>query len=163
MSLEPLHRCNFEGGFFIDVDGIPWSDGSAIDGYLTSTWFQALKDILNGKVESKAKPWEESRLTLKLKGEELELEDISSSGHVSMPKIRVLFLEFVEQIIANSTKLLQLIAELEQEITFRRSHGVSEAVESKLKHLEQTLPGEYWHKDVQDLVVLLSEYRDRKE
>jgi hypothetical protein len=163
LSLESSHCCIFQGGFFINIDGISWSDEYTVDEFwMTSSWLKALKDILSGKAESMAFPWEESRLTLKLKGEELELEDIHWSGSVAMPKVRVPFLVFVEQILHGSMKFIQLITELENKIAFRRSHGVSEEVESKLKEIEQNIQGDYWRREVQDLAGLLSEYRDQK-
>ncbi|XGV98652.1 MAG: hypothetical protein ACAF41_06870 [Leptolyngbya sp. BL-A-14] len=160
LSLKTLHCCDFQGGYFIDIDGTSWSDEFTVDEiWVTASWLTALKEILNGNIASAAFPWEESRLTLRLRGEELELEDIHWSGNIAMPMVRVPFLKFVDQIIASSTKFIQLITELENEILFRRTYSVSDEVESKLKEVEQNFQGDYWRKEVQDLVNI---YKNRE-
>lgn len=83
-------------------------------------------------------------LTLKLEGKELELEDAYWNSCAGiMPKVRAPFLVFIEQIINSSTKFTQLITELEHEIAFRRNHGVSEEVESKLTEITRSIQIDY--------------------
>jgi len=141
LSIENLHCCNFQGGFFIDIDGKPWSDEGTVDEFwMTVTWVGALKEIWDGKEIAKAYPWEESNLTLKRIGDELELEDVHLSGPIAMPKVRVPLFEFAGQIFRENKKFFTLVAEIENEIKMRRAQGVSEEIEEKLKEIERNLP-----------------------
>jgi len=155
LSIENLHCCDLQGGFFIEIDGQPWSEGGSVDEFwMTISWFKALKELLDGKEIANAHPWEESRLTLKRSGDTLELEDIHASGRISLPKVRVPLFEFVEQIVQESAKFSQLVNALREEIKSRRAAGVSEAVEVKLKEIEQNLP-EKLEEDLQALASRL--------
>jgi len=141
LSVDDLHCCGFQGGFFIDIDGKPWSDEGTVDEFwMTTTWIRALQEVLDGKEIAKAHPWEESNLTLYRKGDELELEDVHFSGRTAMPKIRVPLSEFAGQIFRENKKFSKLVAEIENEIEMRRTHGVSEEIEVKLKEIERNLP-----------------------
>jgi len=146
---------DFQGGFFIDVDGKPWSDDGAVDEIrMTRTWFDALKKILNGRETAEAHPWEESRLTLKRGGDALEMEDIHYSGRVSLPRVTVPFYEFTAQMLKEGGKALGIIKEIQEEIRKRRAAGVSEQTEAKLVILEENLIGtECW--GIEELTEML--------
>ena len=155
LRVENLHCCDFQGGFFIDVDGQPWSDDGTVDEFwMTVTWFTALKEILAGKSIAKAYPWEESNLTLTRAGDELTLEDVHSSGQVAMPKIDVSLFEFVEGILREGEKFSALVNEIRREVKARHAGDVSDEIEVKLKEIEKNLP-EALEQEIQALATRL--------
>lgn len=155
LRVENLRSSHFQGGFFIDVDGQPWSDDGTVDVFwLTMTWFHALKEILAGRYLAKASPWEESNLTLTRIGDELALEDVHFSGHISMPRVQVSLFEFAEKMIREGTKFSTLVNEIKREINSRRAAGVSGEIDAKLKEIERNLPEEL-EQEIQALSIRL--------
>jgi hypothetical protein len=60
-SAENLRCCSMQGGFFIDIDGVPWSDESTVDEFwMTLGFIRALDEILRGAtgVTCAPGPWE---------------------------------------------------------------------------------------------------------
>lgn len=97
-----LRCCSFQGGFFIDVNGQPWSDDGTLDEFpMTMCWFEALAALMEGASTFGPAygPWEESRLTWTRDGDLLWMEDIHYSGGVSMRLVGVAFSEFVERFL----------------------------------------------------------------
>ncbi len=141
LSHDRLTCCIFKGGFFIDIDGKPWSDESTVDEFwMTMSWLAALNRIFDGAEQANAFPWEESQMTLTRIGDELELQDVLHySGAIVLPKVRVPIREFSQQILAESAKFAKLVAELKADVERRRRLGVSEAVEQKFKEVEHNL------------------------
>ncbi len=141
LRLNHLTCCSFQGGFFIDIDGKPWSDESTVDEFhMTMTWLHALTHLFEGAPQAKAAPWEESGMTLTRIGDELELQDVHYSGAIVLPKVRVPMNEFARLMYAESAKFANLVAELKADVERRRRLGVSEAVEQKFKEIEDNLP-----------------------
>ena len=153
LSIKNLRCGHFQGGFFINVDGEPWSDDGTVDEFwMTATWFPALKELLSGYYTAHATPWEESNLTLQRTENEITLEDTHASGLISMPKITLPFFEFTQEMIRHAEKFTALLNNIRREVQNRRTNGVSEEIEMKLKEIENNLP-ENIEQDVQALVT----------
>ena len=90
VALERVTCCSFQLGFYIDIDGTPWSDESTTDEpSMTWTWLPALVALLSGEGATHATPWEESALTLVSDGELVVMEDVHGSGQISMRRVAV--------------------------------------------------------------------------
>ncbi|NOK15882.1 hypothetical protein [Corallococcus carmarthensis] len=91
--------CSFQGGFFIDVGGHPFTDDGSVDEFwMTWSWFVALKALLDGAEETGAHPWEESHMRLWRQGEVLSMEDRSASDQPLTPRVEVMFLPFAQSL-----------------------------------------------------------------
>ncbi|NNB90102.1 hypothetical protein HJC10_31285 [Corallococcus exiguus] len=91
--------CSFQGGFFIDVGGHPFSDDGSVDEFwMTWSWFFALKALLDGAAETGANPWEESHMRLWRQGDVLSMEDRSASEKPLSPRVEVAFLPFAQSL-----------------------------------------------------------------
>lgn len=139
--------CAFQGGFFIAIDGQPWStDGTVDDFGMTVTWFAALRHLWSGKAQARVWAWEESRLTLTRQSDELEMEDIHHSGAVALPKVRVPFAPFSVAIVREGQLFARLVEGLRTTIAQRLQAGPPPEVERKLQALAASLvPPDFTH------------------
>jgi hypothetical protein len=120
LQIENLHCCDFQGGFFIEVDGRPWNDAATVDEFwMTMTWFYALREILLGKPSAKAFPWEESQLVLARRGSRLEIEDWHHAAGPVCPKVALDLADFTRQMLREGRKFGALMAEVQAEVTAR--------------------------------------------
>ncbi|WP_043321462.1 hypothetical protein [Corallococcus coralloides] len=95
----PVTCCSFQGGFFIDVGGQPFSDDGSVDElWMTWSWFFALKALLDGAAETGVHPWEESHMRLWRQGDVLSMEDRSASEKPITPRVEVAFLHFAQSL-----------------------------------------------------------------
>jgi hypothetical protein len=101
--------CSFQGGFFIEVNGVTFSDEASVDElWMTWSWFFALRKLLDGAEAAEAGPWEESRLQLWRRGEVLAMEDRSAGGRVLTPRVEVELLPFAQSLARQGRELLAL-------------------------------------------------------
>jgi hypothetical protein len=139
--------CAFQGGFFIVIDGRPWSTDGTVDGFgMTVTWFSALRQLWSGSAQARVWAWEESRLTLTRQGDELEMEDIHHSGAVAMPRVRVPFAPFSAAIVREGRPFARLVKGLQATIAQRLQADPAPEVERKLHVLAGSLvPPDFRH------------------
>jgi|GEM_PF-3394256 len=153
INIKNLNCCCFQGGYFIDIDGSPWSDDGTVDEFwMTESWLSALNSIFDGQSTAGAAPWEESNLSMKREGDVLELVDISHGGRITMSKVAVPLFAFTEQMLRESKLFCTWVDEIRDEINTRRASGVAEEVEVKFKEIEKQLPGEAFRRDIETLV-----------
>jgi hypothetical protein len=135
--------CAFEGGFFIDIGGLPWSgDGTVGDFGMTASWLHALKLIWDGSGRASVWAWEESRLTLIRNESLLEMEDVHITGLVAMPKVVVPLAEFTAHIVREGEKFAMLVRRLQAELVRRQRSENSFEDEQKLQQLASSLPSD---------------------
>lgn len=116
-----VNCCAFQGGFFIDVEGRPFSDDGSVDEFwMTWSWFFGLKALLDGAEEAGVHPWEESHMRLWRHGEVLSMEDRSALDEPMTPRVEVAFLPFAQSLarqglafLAWSERVLAALAERE--------------------------------------------------
>ncbi len=145
--------CAFQGGFFIDIDGQPWSTDGTVDTFgMTATWFAALRLLQEGSARQQVWAWEESRLTLTRRGDQLEMEDVHHSGMVAMSQVVVPFGPFSAAVLRAGKQFAVLVAGLQAHIAQRLQVSLTPDVErKKLRALEAGLP------DVAHEVMLLEQ------
>ena len=113
LSDAHLRCCAMQGGFFIDIDGKPWSDDGTVDEFwMTLGFLRAVDAIVHGvpAIDCAPGPWEESHLTLARDGDLLVMQDIHHSGAISMPRVAVDFRTFVLTLAPEAQKLCDLLA-----------------------------------------------------
>ena len=143
LAEDRLSCCAFQGGFLFEVDGVPWNDDGAIDEFrMTMTWFGALNRLCQGDGKQEVWAWEESRLTLIREGMWLDMDDIHHSGHVVMPRLRVPFVAFTEEVLREATRFAGFVWDIREEVNRRRSAGVSDDVEHKLAEIARNMPAD---------------------
>jgi hypothetical protein len=121
-----LSCCSMQGGFFIDIDGTPWSDDSTVDEFwMTMGFLRGVDAIVQGgsRVECSPGPWEESCLTLRREGTILVMEDIDYSGRVSMPRISVDLRAFVCDLCSEAQTFCRLLEDLTRAASERETQG----------------------------------------
>lgn len=77
--------CNFQGGFFVDVNGATWSDDSTVDEFrMTMIWFEAMVALLRGAASFGPGygPWEESTLTWSRGGDTVTMADTGAGDRM---------------------------------------------------------------------------------
>lgn len=141
LQIPGLHCCDIQGGFFIDIDGVAWSDDGTVDEFpMTLTWFPALERLWAGSPQERVWPWEESQLTLTRRGAWLEMADIHpTSGHVAMPKVVVPFAEFTVQLVREGQQFARWVAQVQAELA-RRAQTDPAADAQKLQTIADQLP-----------------------
>ncbi|MFT3764243.1 MAG: hypothetical protein QM820_01785 [Minicystis sp.] len=140
LAEDRLSCCSFQGGFFIDIDGEPWSDDGTVDEYwMTVSWFAALAALLGGEETfgPTSGPWEESQLVWRREGDDVVMEDIHHSGSVAMKKVRVPLRPLAERVAAEGRRFLTLAVAIGAEVVRRRVAGEGDG--EKLDEIERNL------------------------
>lgn len=142
LALEEFSCCSVQAGFFIDVDGRPWSDEGTVDEiWMTMCWFLALGSLLRGEASygPSVGPWEESRLTWQRHGDNVVMEDVHHGGTVCMPKVEVSLADLARRIHSEGVVLSQMVRDIRTELR-RRTYGAP--LHDRLLALDGHLPGE---------------------
>ncbi len=145
VNAEHISCCSFQVGFFIDVDGVPWSDGGTVDEpWMTMSWFYALLTLLGGDDHAgpTTGPWEESRLTWALTGDRLAMEDVHHSGRVSMRRVEVSFVDLARRICEGGRLLADITRAVRRELLSRRPRSDDGETQRRLDAIDVNLPQE---------------------
>lgn len=132
LAAPNLSCCSIQAGFFVDVDGEPWSnDGTVDEPYMTTTWFHALRDLLGGAARTGPGhgPWEQSLLTFERHGASLVMVDGPATKDGRPPAMRRVVLDFVSffsSVIEGGLVFRALSAELRAACERRRAAADAE-------------------------------------
>jgi len=75
LNLDNPSCCEFQGGFFIEIDGNPWNDEGYVDEFrMTHNWFWALNKLLENDI-ARFSPWEESEMYLERNADGVLIKD----------------------------------------------------------------------------------------
>jgi hypothetical protein len=159
LTEERLTCCSFQAGFFIDVDGVPWSDDGTVDEpWMTLVWFHALRDLLRGSPDTgpMTGPWEESRMTWSLVGDTLAMVDDVA------PRVEVPFEDFATRLFEEGRLLASIARTVRASVERRRALTSDPTIREKLDTIAKALDleGEYGFVVLDECIALL-EARNR--
>lgn len=145
LSLDDLTCGAFQVGFFIDLDGTPWSDESTVDEpWMTTCWFVAMDALLGGAQAAgpTTGPWEESRLTWRRHSDFVVMEDVHDSGRVAMRRVEVSFDDLARRIAREGEVFAALSRAIHQDIARRRSPEPDNETQRRLDVVAQNWPSD---------------------
>lgn len=158
LAEERLSCCSVQGGFFVDVDGVPWSnDGTVDEPHMTNAWFHALRELLSGAAHAGPGigPWEQSMLTFERRGSIVVMEDAIAGRAPAMRRVKVPFVPFFLEVLEGGRLLRELSAKLRDVVAKRRA-SVTHEVAARLDVVADNV---FLEGDLADLEVLEEKLR----
>lgn len=158
LAEERLSCCSIQGGFFVDVDGVPWSDEGTVDEpHMTNVWFHMLRELLAGATHTGGMgPWEQSQLVVERRGATIVMVDgPTTKGSPAMRRVELDFVSFFLAIVEGGRGFRALSAKLREAVAKRRPSARPELV-ARLDVVTDTV---FFEGDLADLDELEAKLR----